>query len=59
MSHAGMRPVFSDAREVGPGRYEAPVEFTMAGDWVLLITVSLPDGGKLQRQLDIKGVRPM
>jgi hypothetical protein len=58
MSHAGMRPLFSDAREVGPGRYEAPIEFTMAGDWILLITISLPDGGKLQRQVDVKGVRP-
>ena len=58
MSHAGMRPIFAEATEVGPGRYEAPLEFTMSGDWVILIHLTLPDGRKVQRQLEIKGVQP-
>jgi hypothetical protein len=57
MSHAGMRPVFSEAREVGSGSYEAPLEFTMRGDWIILIHLSLPDGRKLQRQIAVKGVQ--
>ena len=57
MSHPGMRPVFGEAREAGPGRYEAPIEFTMGGDWIILIHITLPDGRKLQRQFEIKGVQ--
>ena len=28
----------------------------MAGDWFVLVHVTLPDGRKLDRQFDIKGV---
>lgn len=58
MTHAGMVPVFAEAVEVAPGRYQAPLEFTMSGDWVLLINLTLQDGRKLQRQVDVKGVQP-
>lgn len=58
MSHAGMRPVFSEAREVGSGRYEAVLEFTMRGDWIVLVHITLPDGRRLQKQLSINGVQP-
>ena len=57
MSHPGMKPVFGTAREVGPGRYEAPIELTMGGDWFLLIDATLRDGRALQRQVDVRGVR--
>lgn len=57
MSHAGMKPVFGSAREVAPGRYEAPLEFTMAGDWFVLVEARLRDGRILQRQVDVRGVR--
>ena len=57
MSHPGMRPIFSEAIETGPGRYEAPIEFTMGGDWIILVHITLPEGRKLQRQFEIKGVR--
>lgn len=58
MSHAGMAPVFAEAGEVAPGRYRAHLEFTMSGDWVLLIELTLPDGRRLQRQIEVEGVRP-
>ena len=58
MSHAGMRPVFAEAKEVGPGRYQAPLEFTMGGDWIILIHLTLADGRVGQRQVEVKGVRP-
>lgn len=57
MSHAGMRPVFGVAREQEPGHYHAPLEFTMGGDWVIQLYLTLPDGRKLERQIDVKGVK--
>jgi hypothetical protein len=58
MSHAGMSPGFAEARETEAGHYRAPLEFQMAGDWVILLHVTLPDGKKLERQIDVRGVRP-
>jgi YtkA-like len=58
MSHAGMSPAFGEAREIEPGRYQANLTFEMAGDWVILLQVVLPGGEKLERQIDVKGVRP-
>ena len=58
MTHAGMAPVFGEAKETGPGRYQAPLTFEMAGDWVILLHVTLSDGEKLERQFDVRGVQP-
>jgi hypothetical protein len=57
MSHAGMSPVFAQAKETEPGRYQAILDLTMVGDWTILIHVTLEGGQKLERQLDVKGVR--
>ncbi len=56
MSHAGMVPVFTGARETEPGRYQSTMELSMAGDWFILVHVTLKDGRKLDRQFEIKGV---
>jgi len=58
MSHAGMVPVFAEAREIEPGRYRANMELTMAGDWVVSVHATLSDGTNLDQQFDIKGVAP-
>jgi hypothetical protein len=58
MNHAGMKPSFADAREKEPGKYEATLEFTMAGDWFILANATLADGRKLQRKIDVPAVRP-
>jgi YtkA-like len=58
MSHAGMSPVFADTLEVAPGDYRANMELAMAGDWVILVHLGLPDGAKVERQFEIKGVAP-
>lgn len=58
MSHAGMSPTFGEATESEPGRYRAALQFTMAGDWVVLVHLTLPDGGRVVRRFDVKGVRP-
>lgn len=56
MSHPGMAPVFAEARETEPGRYQSVIELSMAGDWYVLAHVTLPDGRKLDQQIEIKGV---
>lgn len=59
MSHSGMAPVFADAAEFEPGRYRANMELTMAGDWIVLVHLTLRDGAKVDRQFEIKGVAPV
>lgn len=56
MNHPGMAPVFSNAVEVSPGSYKAPVNLTMGGDWVVLFHITLSNGSKVERQMDVKGV---
>lgn len=58
MTHAGMTPVFGEAREIEPGHYQSPLVFQMAGDWVVLVHVTLANGQKLERRFDVRGVRP-
>jgi YtkA-like len=57
MTHPGMAPVVADVRERPAGGYEADLSFSMAGDWVLLVTGDLPDGRRLRRQFDVPGVQ--
>ncbi|HSK65149.1 MAG TPA: FixH family protein [Pyrinomonadaceae bacterium] len=59
MSHAGMVPVFGEAKETEPGRYRSTLELSMAGDWYILVTVTLPDDRKFQRQFKIEAVAPV
>jgi len=56
MSHPGMAPAFAEAKEGEPGQYQGSVEFAMAGDWVVLIHVTLPDGRKLERKVNVANV---
>lgn len=58
MTHPGMSPVFGDAKEVEPGRYQAHLDFTMGGDWVILTHIRLANGEKVERQMDVRGVLP-
>ena len=56
MSHAGMVPVIGQAEEVAPGSYRAEMEFTMGGDWFILVRAKLPDGRSMERKVDVPGV---
>lgn len=56
MDHPGMAPVFSDAKETAPGSYRASLTFSMGGDWVVLLHMTLADGRKIERQWSVKGV---
>lgn len=57
MTHPGMVPVFADARETEPGRYQSSMELSMAGDWHVMVHVTLPDGSRIDRQFEIKEVK--
>ncbi len=59
MNHAGMTPTFADLVESPsrPGVYLGEIDFTMGGDWFLLLEASWPDGRRVQRTLDVPGVR--
>lgn len=56
MSHPGMRPVFAEAKEVAPGKYQAPFNFTMAGDWIITVNAVLADGREVHKEIDVRGV---
>jgi hypothetical protein len=58
MSHAGMVPVFAEAREIEPGRYQSVIKLSMAGDWNVIVHVTLPDSRKVTYQFEINGVEP-
>jgi hypothetical protein len=55
MSHPGMAPVVAALSE-NNGIYSAPVEFTMAGDWVVMTSGTLADGRRVKhtQRLDVK-----
>ena len=58
MTHPGMNPVFMAATETAPGNYESKINFTMGGDWVVLLHIRLGNGVKIERQMDVRDVRP-
>jgi hypothetical protein len=56
MTHPGMSPTFATATEIAPGVYSAQLNINMRGDWVILSHIQLPDGRKMERQMDVRGV---
>jgi hypothetical protein len=58
MSHPGMAPFLATATERGNGMYEVALKFTMAGDWIVLVTGSLSNGDAVEYRVDVPGVRP-
>jgi hypothetical protein len=52
MSHAGMQPVIVETSASDGGVYTTDFEWTMAGDWFVTITVTLPDGTVVSERFD-------
>jgi hypothetical protein len=50
MSHAGMVPVLASAAASQAGLYRVPLQWTMAGDWVVDLKFILPDGRRVVRR---------
>jgi hypothetical protein len=54
MTHAGMVPIVAEVDRGGEnGVYTIPIEWTMAGDWVVTVDLELPDGTKAQERFDM------
>jgi hypothetical protein len=53
MNHAGMKPEFGEITGGEAGRYEIPFNWSMGGDWVLTVAVSLPDGRSASRTFNL------
>jgi hypothetical protein len=57
MSHPGMAPVVVQVTERSAGLYEAPLQFTMPGDWIVLVSGSLAGGEAVRHRIDVRGVQ--
>lgn len=53
MSHAGMVPVTGSTDAGSDGEYPIPFEWTMAGDWIVDVTVTLEDGRDVQQRFEV------
>jgi hypothetical protein len=53
MTHAGMVPVFAQASGGENGRYAVPFEWTMGGDWVVTVEITLQNGQIITREFPI------
>jgi hypothetical protein len=58
MPHPGMAPVSGEVVDRGDGQYEARVRLTMEGNWVVVVTGTLPDGSRITAQTQVVAVRP-
>ncbi|BCM89341.1 hypothetical protein IAD21_01187 [Abditibacteriota bacterium] len=57
MSHPGMQPSLTDMKEAAPGKYTAKLDFTMGGDWFVLVDATLSDGRLWHQQINVPGVK--
>lgn len=58
MSHPGMAPFIVIPEEKGDGLYEAHLEFTMRGDWILLVTGELSGQRRLSHRIEVTNAQP-
>ena len=56
MSHAGMSPITGEAKEIESGKYSGTLQLEMAGDWIVVVHITLSDGQEVQRQIEIKAL---
>lgn len=56
MSHAGMSPVLGEATAATNGVYEIPFAFSMGGDWIITVDVTLADSSKATQSFNINGI---
>lgn len=55
MNHAGMTPEIATASETdSPGVYRAAITWSMGGDWIVEVRVTLPDGATATAQATVR-----
>ena len=57
MNHAGMSPVFAHLTATAPGEFSGQIQFTMGGDWFLLLTGQLTGNTHFLKKIDVPGVK--
>ena len=58
MTHPGMRPIEADVAEEENGKYRSQLRLSMAGDWLFVVTGTLPDGRRIVGETRVSGVLP-
>lgn len=53
MTHAGMRPENGSAEDGENGVYRVPFNWSMGGDWILTVTVTLADGAEISEEFEV------
>jgi hypothetical protein len=58
MNHAGMVPVITDpvaddADGSADGVYQVPFSFTMQGDWIITVSVHMPNGSTVKKDVNV------
>ena len=53
MTHAGMIPMLAAADGGADGLYQVPVEWSMAGEWVLTVEAVLADDSRAVQEFDL------
>lgn len=48
MAHHGMRPIEGEGTYTDNGRYTVPLRWTMAGNWIVTVRATLPDGRQVE-----------
>lgn len=59
MNHGGMAPMFGaavndDADGQADGRYQAPIQLNMLGDWIMTVTVKRSDGTIVNQDIPVQ-----
>lgn len=54
MTHPGMIPVLASAAQSEAGVYRVPLEWSMAGDWYVDLSFTLPDGQRVARRFPVQ-----
>jgi len=58
MTHPGMAPVTGEIVERANGAYEARLNLSMAGRWVIVVAGDLQGGGRLVKETEVTAVQP-
>ena len=57
MTHPGMPSTFVASKEIKNGVYSAPINLTMAGDWLFFLEIKLANGPTVKRTLELSGIK--
>ena len=52
MTHAGMAPVLASDKTDAQGKLSLPFKWSMGGDWIVTVTVTLADGSQVSQDFN-------